>query len=270
MRGLLTKTIRETWLSTASFALGVGLVTGLITYVLPQLLGGLNEFMLQVPFIRSVISAMMGIDMSDGLSVTMLLAVMWTHPVVLALVWAHGIALATRFPAGEVENGTIDVLLGWPASRRTVYVAVSLVWLISAVCVVLAGFTGYVLATSTLPADVRPALARAATAAVNLLAMACAAGAFAMAVSSLADRRGRALAAAFAVVAGSFLLNFLGPYWPPADALGFLGLMDYYRPALILRDGGFPARDVLALLAASAVFWTAGLERTARRDIVTT
>ncbi len=269
MRGLISKSLRETRVTSLSFALAVAIVTGILTYVLPQLMTGLNEFVLQVPFIRSAVSAMTGIDISTGLTTTMMLSVMWTHPVVLALIWAHGIVVGTRFPAGEIDAGTVDVLLGWPVSRRSVYAAESMVWALSTVFVVLAGFGGYALATLSVPVDAKPEIARAAVAAVNLFALSFAAGAGAMAASSFVDRRGRAMAIAFAFVAGSFLLNFIGPYWAPADAIGWIGLMEYYRPALILRDGGFPARDVLVLLLAGGALWTIGLERTARRDITT-
>jgi hypothetical protein len=46
--------------------------------------------------------------------------------------------------------------------------------------------------------------------------------------------------------------------------------MEYYRPALILRDGVFPIGDVLVLALIGAGLWLAGMEITARRDIVTT
>ena len=267
--GLLLKGWRETRLTTLSLMLAVGLVTGIITLVLPQLLQGLNEFMLQVPFIRSMISAMMGIDISTGLTTTMLLSVMWTHPVVLALVWWHAISLCARYPAGEIDRGTIDVLLGWPLSRRAIWRAETLIWLLSGAAVVGAALAGYGLASITVPPDVRPTFARAAMAAINLYALYCTAGAATLLASSLSNRQGRAMAAGFAVVAGSFLLNFLVPYWKPADVLSFLGLMSYYRPAIILRDGIFPFGDVVVLLAMGVVLWTAGMEITARRNIAT-
>jgi hypothetical protein len=107
-------------------------------------------------------------------------------------------------------------------------------------------------------------------AAANLFALYIATGGVTLVASSIASRQGHATAVGFAVVAGSFLLNFLVPYWPAADAVSFLGLMEYYRPALILRDGVFPIGDVLVLALIGAGLWLAGMEITARRDIVTT
>jgi len=269
MSGLLWKSWRETRAITAVLAVAIAGVTGIITFVLPQLLTGLNEFMLQVPFIQSMVSAMMGVDISSGLTTTMLLSVMWTHPVVLALVWWHAVALCARYPAGEIERGTIDILLGWPVSRRAVWRAETVVWLSSGGLVVLAALAGYGLSSFAVPTDVRPAFVRAAIATVNLFALYVATGAVTFLASSLSSRQSRAMAAGFAVVAGSFLLNFLAPYWSPAAALSFLGLMNYYRPALVLRDGVLPIADILRLLLVAALFWTIGMEVVARRSIAT-
>lgn len=269
-RGLMSKSWRETRLATVGLGLAAAAVTGLITFVIPQLGLGLNDFILDVPFIRSMISAMTGLDISGGLTTTMMLSVLWTHPVVLAIVSAHAIILCARYPAGEVERGTIDVLLGWPVSRRAVWRVHSLVWLISGVLVVAAALAGYTLGTLGLPAEARPQVERVLMAAANLLALYIAVGGVTLLASAIATRQGHATAVGFAAVAGSFLLNFLVPYWAVADAVSFLGLMEYYRPALILRDGLFPIRDILVLTAIAAGLWCAGMEITARRDIVTT
>jgi hypothetical protein len=270
MRGLLLKSWRESRWTTLGMSVAIGAVTGLITLVLPDLMGGLNEFMLEVPFIRSMISAMMGIDISTGLTTTMMLSVMWTHPVVLGLIWSHAILQCARYPAGEIDRGTIDILLGWPVSRRAAWHAATLVWFLSGAVVVTSALAGYGLATLGLEAATRPPFARAATAAVNLFALYLAAGALTLVASSLSSRQIHATATGFAVVAGSFLLNFLGPYWPIADAVSFLGLLEYYKPALILRDGGVPLANIVVLTAASALLWLVGMEITARRDIRTT
>ena len=269
MRGLMRKSWRETRLTTFGLGLGAGLVTGILTYVLPHLMGGLNDFVLQVPFIRSMVSAMMGVDISTGLTTTMLLSVMWTHPVLLALIWSHAILLCARYPAGEIDQGTIDILLGWPVSRRAVWRAHTSVWLLSGVLVVGAALAGYGVATLSLEPAARPSGVRVAMAAVNLFALYLAAGGATLVASSLASRQGHATGTGFAVVAGSFLLNFLVPYSKTADAVSFLGLMEYYRPALILRDGVLPLGDIVALVTVAAVFWVAGMEITARRDIMT-
>jgi ABC-type transport system involved in multi-copper enzyme maturation permease subunit len=190
--------------------------------------------------------------------------------VVLALLWSHAIILCAAYPAGEIEMGTIDVLLGWPVSRRQAWRAHTLVWVASGLIVIAVTLAGYGLATLRLAADARPPTARVLTAGVNLLALYLATGGITLVASALASSQRRATAAGFALVAGSFLLNFLSSYSSLADALSFLGLMAYYRPALILRDGSVPVAHIAVLLSIAGVAWFAGMEISARRDIKTT
>jgi len=267
--GLLAKSIRETrWLIVAC-ALAVLFITIVLTIILPRIQEGLNEFLLQMPFVRTMLSSMTGVDASDGLTLSMLFGIVLTHPVVLAVTWALAIALGTRFPAGEIDRGTIDVLLGWPVSRRAVYVAETMVWLAAGVVAISAGLLGFVIASNLAGIENPPALSRFALAELNLLAVYFAVGGLAMLCSSLSDRRGRAMAMVFGLVVASFLLNFLAQYWEPAKAVKFLGLLEYYRPAIILRDGAIPWSDLAVLLSAAAVAWTTGMEITARRSMCT-
>jgi len=127
-------------------------------------------------------------------------------------------------------------------------------------------------------------------------------GSFAFLVSSLSDRRGRAIGVIFAVLLMSFLLNFVAQFWDPfqpdagtavmpiggisltpdaasdaADPQGGGGLslttfslMDYYRPAIIIQSGDFPFRDAAVLLILFAVMWSAAGVIFRRRSICTT
>ena len=121
MRGLLLKTWHEVWLMTLLFGLALLTVIALLTFVYPQFQEELIEIIDRLPFIRPMITSMLGSDVGDKLNAQNLQAILWVHPIVLTLLWAHAIVFCTRLPAGEIDRGTIDVLLGLPVSRRTVY-----------------------------------------------------------------------------------------------------------------------------------------------------
>jgi len=269
MRGVLEKIVREVWLVVLLFALGLGLATGLITSILPELQEGLNEVLAQVPFIRAMVSAMMGIDLSGGVTAKMMLAVAWSHPTVLAVFWVFQIIYCTRVPVAEVDRGTIDVLLGWPISRRTLYAAESIGWLISCVLLVAMTTVGYLAASRVIAPENRPEFGRVLLVAANLYCMAIAVGGVSYLVSSLSDRRNRAMAIIFAVLAASFFLNFLAQFWEPVKAIEFLSVMTYYQPALVLLKGSIPLGDVAVLLGFGATAWLLGGAITVRRNIST-
>ncbi|MHC5023807.1 MAG: ABC transporter permease [Planctomycetota bacterium] len=269
MRGLVAKTIRETWLATLLFGVGMLLVERLLMYVLPQAEGLIDDVLVKMPFVRQLIGGLMNLNLEGEISAQLLQAIVWVHPTVLTLVWAQAILFCTRFPAGEIDRGTIDVLLGWPVSRRTVFLAETSVGLVYGAAILGLGFTGYLLGAASMDPQARPAIPRLLTVLVNFYALYVAVGGVTMLIASLCDRRARAIGIVFGVLLASFLLNFLARTWEPAQKLSFLGVLEYYQPATIVADGGMPWRDLAVLLGVGAVAWTAAGEIIARRSICT-
>jgi ABC-type transport system involved in multi-copper enzyme maturation permease subunit len=269
MRGLLAKTIREVWLTTSLFGIALFLVLALLTYVLPRVQEGLTDIFAHLPFVKTLMTALLGTDIGDEITARAVQALLWVHPVVLTIIWAHEIVFCTRMPAGEIDRGTIDVLLGLPVSRRAVYLCESAAWLVSGVLILSMGLAGHLMTASAMPADMRPAPSRVILVLTNLFCVYVSVGGIAFLVSALSDRRGRAIAIVFSIVLASFLLNFLAQFWEPAQQLAFLSVMDYYTPATILLEGRLPTSDVSVLLITGGVAWLLGGEVLARRSICT-
>ena len=269
MRGVLHKIVLEVWLGTLAFAIGLFVIKALLTLILPQFQAELSELAMSIPFLRSMLSALLGAEVGEELTSSMIEGVLWAHPLVLSMPWAHEMLLCTRVPAGEVDRGTIDVLLGLPVSRRRLFLAESFVWLASGVFILAAGWVGD-LAGRTMLAGVETANAwHGVLVALNLGCLYVAVGGFAFLVSALSSRRGVALGIVFAMVLASFLLVFIAEFWAPARSLVFLSLLDYYRPAQVLGAGRLPLGDVAVLLGLGVVMWTAAGVVFMRRDVRT-
>jgi ABC-2 type transport system permease protein len=269
-RGVLLKSAREILPVTLLLGALLLVMQAVLAYVLPTFSAQFSSQMLRVEFIRQMIGAMLGADLASGIGPELFVAMPWVHPVVLTLVWAHAIIVCTRVPAGEVDRGTIDVLLGLPVSRWGVYVSETVAWLASGVVVLALGAAGNAIGLGRVADEaIRPESARVLVVVANLLCLYAAVGAVAWFAASLSDRRGRAIGAVFVVVLASFLLNYLAQFWEPARRAAPLGLLRYYRPLLILRDGAFPTRDVTVLLSAALALWVAGGMIFARRDLST-
>jgi ABC-type transport system involved in multi-copper enzyme maturation permease subunit len=269
MRGLLLKTWHEVWLMTLLFGCGLLGVNALLTFVIPQFQETITEVLNQLPFVRPIFAAFLGAELGDKITAQTLQSFLWVHPTVLALLWAHAIVFCTRLPAGEIDRGTIDVLLGLPVSRHATYYGEVIAWLTAGFVILLMGFLGHCLTLSSMSDEMRPPLLHELVVLTNLYCVYVAVGGFSLLVSSLSDRRGRAIATAFAIVLASFLLNFVAQFWEPADQIAFLGVMEYYRPAQIMQSGTFPAADVAVLLSVGATATLLGGEVVARRSICT-
>ena len=267
-RGLIIRSLRETWTTTLLFGLALMLFECAISFVLPRFQQQFSQQWLQMAFIQNIIKAMVGTDIAGGAGPEIFSSIPWVHPVVLAVIWAHAIIFCTRVPAGEVDRGTADVLLSLPVTRWTLHISETAAWAGSALLLLSLGILGNSIgsALSGTPWHI----ARIAVVALNLLALYLAVGAFAWLMSALSDRRGRAIATAFVVVITSFLLNYLAQFWEPLERIAFLSILRYYRPVFALKDGVIPIRDILVLSAAAAALWTAAGVISARRDLTTT
>jgi ABC-2 type transport system permease protein len=268
-RGLLAKAWHESWRTTLLIGLGLAIVEALLAYALLGFQDQMSALLSQLAFVQRIFRALLGANLSGRLGPEVLDSMAWVHPVVLALVWAHAILYCTRVPAGEVDRGTIDVLLGLPVSRWQLYCTESVVWILSGIAILFVSAAGNVLGNLFAQGGPRADPWRLAAVIVNLFCLYWAVGGLTWLVSALSDRRGKAMAVVFAFVVGSFLVNFLAQFWSPADRLSFLSVLQYYNPLPIIRDGLWPVRDMIGLLIAGGVLWTAGGLVFARRNLAT-
>jgi ABC-type transport system involved in multi-copper enzyme maturation permease subunit len=269
-RGLLFKSIRETWPTTLFFALPLFFVTMLLGFVMPKFQSQLSMQIMGMPFFRDLVSAMLGSDVSGGIGPEMFAAIAWVHPVVLALVWGHAMVLAVRLPAGEVESGTIDILVALPVSRWQVFGVSSFVALVGSVALVTSALFGNVIGAMLGGNAFGIPFERYVPVAVNLLAMTVAVGSFASLASAFSSRRGRALSVALLVVLVSFLVNYLARFWEPAHTIAWLSVLQYHQPVRVLQSGAWPWLDIVVLVGATAGLWVAAGLVFARRDLATT
>ena len=268
-RGLLIRAFRESWPATLLLGLVLMGVEAALAFVLPKFSSQMSGQFLQFELGRGIMQAMLGTELGDQIGPQMFAAVAWVHPVALALTWAHAIVCCTRVPAGEVDRGTADVLLGLPVSRWEVYVSETLVWLVCGALILAAAWTGNLLGAQALPVENRPQLPRLFIVLVNLFCLYTAVGGLAWLVSALSDRRGKAMTIVFLVLLSLFLLNYLAEFWHPLQRIVFLSPLHYHRPVNVLGSGVWPGKDMIVLLGSGTVMWFAGGVVFNRRDLCT-
>jgi ABC-2 type transport system permease protein len=244
-------------------------VAAALAYVLPKYSVQMSEEWLKMEWVRNIMKAMLGADITSRLGISMFHGMAWVHPVVLALTWAHALVSCTRVPAGEIDRGTADVLLGLPVSRRDVFLSESLVWLACGAALLAAALAGNQLGGLALPPEQRPEFSRLRLVLLNLFCLYIAVGGLAWLISSLSNRRGRAMTTAFLILLALFLLNYLAQFWRPLEKFVFLSPLHYHRPVEVLAGGAWPWRDMLVLSTAGGVLWLAAGVIFSRRDLCT-
>jgi ABC-2 type transport system permease protein len=232
------------------------------------------------------------------------LSVELMHPVVLMLVSIWAVGRAAGAVAGELDRGTMELLLSQPVPRNRLILAhlIADAVVIPVLCVSIWAGTQAGLAVvgpfavdySILdklpkgpgglalprgPDELDVDVARQPHAILNLAALAFAVSGLTLAVSAMNRSRWRAIGIAVVVVMTMFIVNVLGQLWEGAAFLRPASVFFYYQPQRVwLRedwlvnlgevwDGG-PNVPMLAVLAGvGAVGYLVALRVFTRRDL---
>lgn len=267
--GLVRKTIREALPTTIVIAIGLFLVELLFARILPGFYQEMSESVLKLPFVRKIIPAALGLDPDQAVGPAMLMTIVWIHPLVLALVWTHAIWAGTRVPAGEVDRATIDVLLSMPVSRSEVFLTEAVIAICLGAAVILAGLTGNVVGGWPMGEELVGTIGERLWVSANLWALYVSVFGMSAAVSSLCDRRGRAVGIVASLVIAAFVVGFLSAYSAALKKFLFLSILNYYRPLFVLQDGVRPITDIAVLLGIGFILWIFAAAIFVRRDIRT-
>ena len=266
--GLIRRALRELLPTTLLCASLLALISGLLAYALPQFQARVIQRAMP-PAFAQMRSAMLGVDATGGGIADVAFSIAWAHPVVLILLLTQGIIACTRVPAGEIERGSIDMLMGLPISRRELFLSETVAWLIGGVVMLGAVYAGSFVGAQFIKPEYRPHWGKLWMVLVNLGFVYGLAGAGAMLASSLSDRRGRAILIVLVVCVGSLLMNFLELVWEPAKQFSFLSFLHYYRPIGMLMNGKWPVRDLGILGGIALALWMTAGAVLSRRALTT-
>jgi ABC-type transport system involved in multi-copper enzyme maturation permease subunit len=268
-RGLILRALRESWPATLALGLVLALLELALAYILPGFGAKMSQEWLQIDFVRSILQTMLGTEIGGRLGLPVFHAMAWIHPVVLALISAHAMLQCTRVPTGEVDRGTVDVLLGLPVSRWEVFVSETFVWLLLGILLMTAAAVGNELGTLGLPLANRPEPMHVLAVLINLFCLYLTVGGLTCLIASVSDRRGAAITAVFLILVALVLLDYLAQFWAPLEKIAFVSPLHYHRPILVLQSGLWPWKNCAVLTIVGAGLWYAGGVVFSRRDLCT-
>lgn len=216
---------------------------------------------------RRFLRMMLGADLAIDFTPTSIVTFGMAHPFLYAVNWALLLAVCTSYTVAEAERGTADLLLTLPISRAAIFLSGSAVWMLAGVAVCLAPWGGLWLGQYFFPLWEPIDLRRFGLLSINLYALYLAVGCLTLLVSTLVDRRGAAIAIVLAGLLLSFLLNFLASLWRALEYVAAIGVLHYYKPLPVVRDGVFPWTNLAILMGIAAASWLVSFVVYKRRDV---
>ncbi len=266
---IFKKTLRDSRISILFAAIGIVLFQILFVWAMLNMGTDLLQFLSKFPFLTKIMEMGFGINVSGEFSISIFLAVCFTHAVVLSLAWSVIIATTTRTTVGEIERGTADLLLTLPVTRPQVYLSTSIVWWLAAALFSVCPLVGIWIGIQIFETDEVVEISRYYAPASNFFTLNLTIGGLASMIACFLDRRSVAIGTIVAILLVSVVLNFVEPFIESIKSIRFLGLLNYFRPVDVVRTGDWPMFNMVVLFLLAAVCWTIGLITFARRDVPT-
>jgi ABC-2 type transport system permease protein len=225
-----------------------------------------------------IVEALMG---GEGVSIERaqdMISIAYVHPLTQTILCIWAVGRAAGAIAGEIDRGTMELLLAQPIRRGQLILAHLAVDVVAIPLLALAMGLGTYTAVNAFglnqptPAALYVDVSRFVPALVNVMALVFAVSGLTMMVSAFGRQRGRVLGVAVLVVLVQFLINVIGQLWSPMEPLRPFTVFYYYQPQQIaLRDAGVisPASwlRIGTLLAVGAVGYGIGAWHFCRRDL---
>lgn len=259
---LLRHLLRRHWRPLVAMSGGLMLFQLVMTRMAPAP----NEVGWMSQIMRAVPPELMALAGSEASPITPggFLGLGYSHPFFMVLLSAWVIRVSSGALAGEIGLGTMDLLASRPVSRwqhvaaALVFVGAGLVVLIGAAC------CGTALGLTIRPLGVaRHQVLAAGLMAWLLFAAWTGVGLF---VSATRRESGPAIALTSAMVAVSFVLEYVARVWQPVKSLRPFSLFSYYRPQGAIISG-IHATDAMTFAAVVIVGVGLALAIFERRDL---
>jgi ABC-2 type transport system permease protein len=265
-------------------------ITQRVLELTPKLLGLFGSFQAMKAFEDDVlkgpgelIRSMLGGEMIRIDNPQSILSVGYIHPFIITVFCIWAIGRASGAIAGEIDRGTMELLLAQPIARWKVITTHLVIDLVTIPVLLLCMILGTTVGVNWLGLpDVR--LAAFLGALVNAAALMFAVSGYTMFLSAIGRYRWRVLGLALGLTLVQFLINILGEFWTPLTVLRPLTVFYYYRPQPIILNlpgnwtvpigkgiagsgGWFDVNVVMVLVLVGVIGYALAIWRFSRRDL---
>jgi ABC-2 type transport system permease protein len=216
------------------------------------------------PFVRAIF----GPSLASFMSFSGIACIGFIELAIIGALVGISISVAT-IPASEVETGFIDLILSRPLARHWVVTRTIAALLVCGAVLILIMMAGTWIGLETLaPPDVAwPSAALVASLGSNLGLLMLSWGGVAMALGAVSRRRRVAGGIAGLLALATYLLDYTGRIWKPAESVAWLSPFRYYSPFDLVMGSALPAKNLIVLSSIAVAGFAAAYALFARRDI---
>lgn len=220
------------------------------------------KFLDMFPFIKTVLG---GEALQVG-NVSGLIAIGYQHPLVLTLYMLFAVGVPTGLLAGEVQKGTMELILSRQVTKTHVYICAGLITVTGMFALVLVMFIGTVFAINIYEFGQEVPLYSFFKAAVNGGILASAVGGIAL-LAAACFQRNTAVWLTVTYLVVNYFVSIIAEWWPRMKWLYPSSIFYYVDGNRIFNEAGWPFDNMFVLLLILLVSTLLGGVVWSRRDL---
>jgi ABC-2 type transport system permease protein len=191
----------------------------------------------------------------------------FNHPILIVLVAINAIAVPARHISGEIESGTMELLLAYPVSRVRLLLSL---WAMSALIglvVVSAALLGSLSGVIVFDAATKSLVWRLSEIALNLWLITLVMQTVALLASAFGTRGARPALWSAVILLSLYVVHFLTPLWEALRYTAPVNIFTYYQPQKLVFGERSLAENAVVLIAVTAIALVLAARRFHTRDI---
>lgn len=225
-----------------------------------------KTFLLFLDKLPSFIKTALGGESLKVGNVSGLIAIGYNHPLVLTLYMLFAVGVPTGLLAGEVQKGTMELILSRQVTKTHVYICAGLITITGMFALVLVMFSGTVFGTNLYEFGQAVPLYSFFKAAINGGILASAVGGIALFAAACFQRNTAVwLTVAYLVV--NYFVSVIAEWWPRMKWLNPITIFYYVDGGKIFKESAWPISDICVLSSILIISTLLGGVIWSRRDL---
>lgn len=220
-----------------------------------------------IDLLPDAVRGFVGSSELDLLTANGALAVSYNHPLTKVALTVFVVGLTANAIAGELERGTLDLLLARPLRRYKLLLGSGMAFLVATIILASSMFMGTVVGARIggISGDVE--WSNFCWLAINTAALVVAMGGLGYLFSAVAKRGSQAAGWAGGLIAGMFFLDWFATMWDKVKPLTPFSLFHYYQPSQIITGTPNWWINITVLLVVAILAFMAAVLIFERRDL---
>jgi ABC-type transport system involved in multi-copper enzyme maturation permease subunit len=219
-----------------------------------------KSFLGFIDMLPSIVKSALGGDLLQVGNTSALIAIGYTHPSVLFLFMLYAVAVPTGLLTGEVQRGTMELILSRPTTKVQVYACAGILTLAGMFALALVMLLGTVATVNLFTFEEPISLDVFVRRAVNAGLLASTFGAFALLCAGLFGRLYTAIGTSAAFLVVNYLVAVVADWWPRLAflrraTLFYLVNSSNFWQGWPLRNMGLLVVLLLVVAVVGAVIW---------------